>query len=104
EHRVSYVKLAADKGDQIDATRLDVGPDCSRRNCFQAERGRMFGDLLALDQRDLPSACFPCRLADTSKIPGIALNTLAFNQFDRLHAVQRLASLLRMQMQRCNFA
>jgi len=96
------MELLADMLDEIDAGGFDIRAHGAGRNCFQAQDSRVLGDLLALNQADLPPALFTGLAADFAEVPRIARDSLSRDEFDLIHALQRLARLDRMQVQRCD--
>ena len=58
EEGFSDFHFAAEKGNQIEAGGLDVGPDSSGDDFRQTERSGVVGDFLPCDQGDLAAAGF----------------------------------------------
>jgi len=89
---------------KIDAMRLDIGARGARGNCLRAQYGGMFGDLLAFNQTDLPTAGLSAGSAATVKIARIFGNAFVRDEVDQLHVLQWCTPYGGMRVQRSHTA
>src|SRR5262245_37538367 len=90
--------LLADQRDQIDPFSFDIRSHPAGRDLFEAQRRRMFRDLLVLDQAHLAAARLASGLADTAKIARVSRNAFSGDKLNGLDGSQGRAGKGRVQM------
>jgi hypothetical protein len=100
QHGFADFNFAADEVDEVYSKRLDVRAYRTRWNGLKSERRRVFGNLFAFDQGDLPPAGLAVIAAFAPEVARFAEDTFCLDDFDRLDSSQGRPRLGRMQMQR----
>ena len=96
QNRFSDLNRLAGKFDEVDAQSLDVGADGAGRDCLQAKRRGVLGNLFALDQADLPAGGFAGAGFYPPEVTWLAENSFASDNFDGSDLLERLTGFDRM--------
>src|ERR1051325_5199397 len=88
QNRFANLNFLSDKRNEINSQRFDVRPHGARRNSLQSERHRMFRDLLALHQSDLPTTWRAGAAADFAEVSWFAGDSFSYDEFDFIRRLQ----------------